>query len=475
MLQQNLVLDPARGRLGLVTASVGGRPCHDHVWTRDSGVFLRELAHVGLVEHGLLVSRALIELVAPNARGFLAYPQHVHLGQGPASGDELDGTAAIVIGMVALWQRTPLEHPDRARLLDFLLQPTSPARFLRDAAAHGLIGGSGEFGGGMGVSGLYCNVVQNHLAAVALQQMSRLEDAIAATEPAALDRQAAARLMAGLLAHLVAEDGGWLWCVDARTLAADPQVLAAHANQGFGGINGVLAMHADSGDLVPDESGWAGMAASRAVFARLLSEPRRRDQFARFGMWSQFDRERDGLLTSPSYGQGYAIQCLLLMDRLEEAARALGFLARATAQPPCFLTLDRRSRYHFYERYYAPDAQDRCVTDEGCGALNLVNVAEPLKAARLILGIDDQDPARLRIVPRLPDGWDEATAEDWPVRTTTGVYRADVRISRLQRWLRVELTCDHGQLPLVAVRSPLALGGAWQELTDVTAVAVDCL
>ena len=53
--------------------------------------------------------------------------------------------------------------------------------------------------------------------------------------------------------------------------------------------------------------------------------------------------------------------------------------------------------------------------DQGCGALNLVNVAEPLKIARLILGIDDSDPADLRWIPRPPHGWQGLEASSWPI------------------------------------------------------------
>jgi hypothetical protein len=122
--------------------------------------------------------------------------------------------------------------------------------------------------------------------------------------------------------------------------------------------------------------------------------------------------------SSPSYGQGYATQDMLLFDRLDMAGKALSWLANATYNPVPEYKLHRSSSYYFYERTYSPDAVGKIALDEGCGALNLVNVSEPLKVSRLILGIDDLDPATVRLVPRVPPQWKGVEAEDWPILTT---------------------------------------------------------
>ena len=69
------------------------------MWTRDAGVFLRELAQWGYLEQGVLLAEALMNLVRPNSEGFCTFPEYFKLGQ-PGSGSELDGTGAIVIGLV---------------------------------------------------------------------------------------------------------------------------------------------------------------------------------------------------------------------------------------------------------------------------------------------------------------------------------------------------------------------------------------
>jgi hypothetical protein len=140
--------------------------------------------------------------------------------------------------------------------------------------------------------------------------------------------------------------------------------------------------------------------------------PLRRKEFDRDGIWTQFDLLAGGLGTSPSYGQGYAMQVMLLFDKLDMAGKTLAWLANTTYDPVPGYKLRRDSPYYFYERAYSFDPADKVNLDEGCGALNLVNVSEPLKVARLLLGVDDLDPELVRIIPRpLPIG------REWKRRT----------------------------------------------------------
>jgi hypothetical protein len=59
----------------------------------------------------------------------------------------------------------------------------------------------------------------------------------------------------------------------------------------------------------------------------------------------------------------------------------------------------------------------------GCGALNLVNVTEPLKISRLMLGVDDSSTAVVDMLPRLPGSWTSMEARDWPILTGRGIVR----------------------------------------------------
>jgi hypothetical protein len=51
---------------------------------------------------------------------------------------------------------------------------------------------------------------------------------------------------------------------------------------------------------------------------------------------------------------------------------------------------------------YSPDAVGRTSLDVRCGQLNLVDVTEPLKVSRLLLGIDDEDLHAVKNPPRIP-------------------------------------------------------------------------
>jgi len=202
----------------------------------------------------------------------------------------------------------------------------------------------------------------------------------------------------------------------------------------------------------------------------LANEPGRRDLFSRLGMWPQFGSPPYDQLTSPSYGQGYAIQTMLLLDRLDEAQRAIDYLVEATYVPPSGYRLRRESPYWFYERYLAPDFPDIEQFDEGCGALNLVNVSEPLKIARLIAGLDDTRASPL-IIPRLPPLWQGFRANRWPLWTTAGIVAVDVDYSRDQTAERIDLVVHDGHsIPELTI----ALGGPQKRraytLTDVSSL-----
>ena len=58
-------------------------------------------------------------------------------------------------------------------------------------------------------------------------------------------RGLAAKVRDGMEKYLVDKDGAWIWCVDAKTMKANPAVLNATVNRGFGGTNGVSSMYAD--------------------------------------------------------------------------------------------------------------------------------------------------------------------------------------------------------------------------------------
>jgi hypothetical protein len=188
-------------------------------------------------------------------------------------------------------------------------------------------------------------------------------------------------------------------------------------------------------------------------------------EFDRYGIWTQFDLLAGGLLSSPSYGQGYAIQTMLLTDNMAMAGKALSWLVNATYQPVPEYKLHRDSPYYFYERTYSPDAVGKIPLEEGCGALNLVNVSEPLKISRLMLGVDDHSRDEIDIIPRLPEGWTGVEAENWPIWTKRGVVRAMILYQKTGSGAEFTLTLAAGeQFDDLKVRMPEKNGFVWREV-----------
>ena len=415
---------------GFVSASVDGRPWTNTMWTRDAGVFLRELVHWGYMGHACMTADCLIRMVRENEQGFMTFPERFDLGK-PASGHELDGTTAIIIGMVLLWQRLPSGHPMRGRVYDFLHAPTSPLRYIESVLeANPLVPGSGEFGGGCGIEGMFLNVVQNNMVRLALLSAAQMEQEAGDADTAASYRAQAEALDMSISERLIGLDGAWIWCIDSITHEPDPAILNHNINKGFGGLNGPACMSSDVLGMEPLESNWSGVEPSLRTFEKLYAFPLRREQFERYGMWTQFDEFLGGYTTGPSYGHGYALQTMLLFDKMDMAERAIAYLAETTYRPPRAYPLTRECPYWFFERYHSPDAAGIVEWWEGCGALNLVCVAEPLKIARLMAGVDDTSAESVTIVPRIPPSWTGFEAENWPIRTSNGVVRADISYRR---------------------------------------------
>lgn len=467
VLRHNYVAVDSSFPVGFIRASPPPQPWYKTFWTRDGGTFLRELVKWGYFDQAKQEAHCLMTLVGRNTDGYYAFPRYFD-SRRPRSGRELDGTSAVIIGLTMLYDDLPATDPMRAEIYQFLHQESSPVHFIaHELKDRPLLAGEGEFGGGMGVKGAYCNVVQNQLAALALWAYARLETEAGDPAAAGAARRDAIRLDEDIRRFLVGSDGAWIWCIDPHTLKADRAVLDTTTNRGFGGINGVLSMYADVGGFEPAQTAPSLYAVSQRTFEKLYAMPCRRRQFDRWGIWTQFDALMGGAGTSPSYGMGYAIQDLLLFDDSARAAKALHFLAADTYRPLDGYVVHRESPYYFYERMYSPEAVGKVKLEEGCSALNLVNVAEPLKVARLIVGLDDHDPAVLSLVPRLPDGWSGFQARHWPVHTVHGVAWVDFDLERGPRGTHLHLQSSR---PIESLVLRLRQGERWTFLheTDVT-------
>ena len=457
---------------GFVSASLPGFPWAGTMWSRDGGTFMRELVMRGYYQHAALLAECLMHLVEKNQNGFYSFPEYFK-GSQPGSGNEMDGTTSIVIGMVLLWERLPDGSPIRKDIQQFLFQEASLLNEIQfELREQPLVAGSGEFGCGLGVHGLCYNVAQNNLVRLALLAAARMADESGDGARAGEYRRSAARVSDAMNKYLVDQDGAWIWCIDTKTMKPNSLVLNAPGNKGIGSINGVASMYADVLGLQPLASSWTtDFRHSEKTFQQLYNTPLRKTEFDHYGMWTQFDILAGGLLTSPSYGQGYAIQTMLLFDNMAMAERALSWLVNATYRPVAEYKLHRDSAYYFYERTYSPDAVGKIPLEEGCGALNLVNVSEPMKVSRLMLGVDDHSVEETDIIPRIPPGWTGVEAHNWPIRTHTGIVRADILYQKSESGAEFALTLPPGeQIDDLKVRMPAKSGFVWREQRNAGSV-----
>jgi len=109
------------------------------------------------------------------------------------------------------------------------------------------------------------------------------------------------------------------------------------------------------------------------------------------------------------YGQGMMLQSALLLDEMGDAEKFLNLMVTYCYLPqlegwtgPEGIIVHRSGKYYLPVNGYM--GQDS-------------HVADSVKAVRLMLGVDDNDPEHLRFVPRFPATWRRAGISNFPVLT----------------------------------------------------------
>lgn len=463
VLKYNYISTPTEGYpIGFVRASIPKNGWWETLWTRDGGTHLRELVHWGMLEHASALVDCLTMLVEKNEEGYYSFPEYFVKSK-KAHGKELDGTSAIIIGMVDLWRALPKNHPSRNEIYSFLHGPASPLQYIHYKLSRvPLLEGEGEFGPGCFIKGTAINVVQNNLCRLALLAGVEFERANNNNTAASVYSKDAKKIKSNMLEYLVADDNSWIWCINPLTLKPDYSILNDSINRGAGLINGVSCMSSDVLGLTPLETDDEFKDYNQNTFTKLYNTPLRKEQFDKYGIWPQFDVFRAGLSSGPSYGDGYALQTMLLYDKMEMADKSVAWIANSTYQPIKEYKILRTSPYYFYERSYSPDAVGKVALEAGCGPLNLVNVTEQLKVARLIVGVDDKDVNELRLIPRIPPSWTGYIATDWVILTKNGMARADITYLKENHKVKFEVTIKGNQkFKRIALRLPYKGGWKW--------------
>jgi len=256
-------------------------------------------------------------------------------------------------------------------------------------------------------------------------------------------------------------------------------------------INGASSSYANANGLEPIATGWSGAGPSLATLNNIYNKyPIRKKQFEKYGMCTFLDSTKNSapILSNTSwlsYCDCFAAQAMLLLDKSETLDKVITWIAATTymggspgadfiqklAQGKA--TIDYKlpdSMFWFSERNFSPDyTKPKSREDIGCGKLNLVNVAEPLKLARLMLGINDRYSDTVRIVPRLPESWSGIEANNWPVKTKNGVVYIKMTFEKKTKGkfsLRLEVK-ENNSIPSLVVRLPNGLRKEFKSVSGV--------
>jgi len=134
------------------------------------------------------------------------------------------------------------------------------------------------------------------------------------------------------------------------------------------------------------------------------------------------------------YGQGMMTQSALLLDQMEDATQFINTMVTHCYLPhldgwagPEGIILHKSGKYYVPVNGYM--GQDS-------------HVADSHKALRLMIGIDDNNPEHLKLVPRFPIAWDTVSVGSVPVLTGEKRQNIAYTYSRNQEKQVFEYTFD---------------------------------
>ena len=379
----------AGGEFGTFRKDVG--VYYNASWSRDLGRSLQELTELGYfgqasktAEYSLRDSRLWTENPALTYKGQHLPPHwsRVINSPDPSMPFENDGHGLISLFIYKLWQRTP-DHDawlrshwtDVKATGDWILWQFDHPEI--SGAADGVLYTTGESAAGRGYS-----VYPDAICMTALEALARMADSIGETKSASDWRNRADQMRKAISERYLINDPkyGRVWTLD----------FAGWPNQST--VLGPLITLADFKGFTPEDDDPAWRPASEAAYQRLI------DSYRPFGFYG----------CAMGYGQGFVTQSALLLDRMKDATTMLNWTAREVYDPQI-------------HSYIVPEGAQIDPTghfmyrsgDHGNG----VQEAEIVKAMRIVIGVDDTEPGRIRLLPRMPYGWNEIAVERYPVLT----------------------------------------------------------
>ena len=389
-----------------------------HSWSRDLGRSLQEIVSLGYLSQGERVAdycfkMALLWL----EKGF---PPHwcriINIPSANEGNFENDGHGLISLFLYKLWQRLPngeewlrrnwrdielagdwiiwqFENPDKSGATDVLLTDS-------------------ECAGGIGRS-----VYADYICMEALYGLSDMAESIGNLEKASIWKERANKMREAIERNyiIVEPKYGRVWTL----------VSSGWPNRST--VLGPLILHADRRGFLPlkEDPDWGQYNLS--AYQRLI------DSYKPFGFYG----------VAMGYGQGFVTQSALLLDRMRDGEKMLEWMAKAIYDPK-------------YQPYITPEGCE--VSDDGrfwhrTGDLgNGVQEAEIVKTLRIVIGIDNPQPGKLRILPRMPYEWTNIEVKNYPIWLDKG-HQANIeyRLQRDGKRMRIEIRANEN-LPQIRVR-----------------------
>jgi hypothetical protein len=401
-------------------------------WTRDMGRSLQEVTALNDTNQALKcadycfqTARLWEDPSAPQFKG-QSYPPHLgRIANKPQSWCvfENDGHGLTSLFLYRLWLRLPnrdewlhAHWPDVKAAGDWVLwQFAHPDA---SGATNGILFTTSEAAGMVGYS-----VYPDYTCINALRGLAEMADSIGQTNSATQWRDRADKMQTAIVRQYTIDDPkyGRVWTTKYAGWPNKSTVL------------GPLVLLADYEGFAPEADDPALHPINEAAYQRLV------DTYQPFGFY--------GL--AMGYGQGLVTQSALLLDRMHDATTMLDWAAKEIYDPR-------------FGSFITPEACDVDPTGRylyRMGDLgNGVQEAEIVKMLRLVIGVDDTKPDRLRFYPRMPYDWNAISVSKYPVlfshagknETTFLSYH----LKRVDHGMELKISADEKLGPVVVRLGP---------------------
>ncbi|MGB9877131.1 MAG: hypothetical protein ACPLPS_05115 [bacterium] len=391
---------------------------YQHSWSRDLGRSLQELVSLGYLCQAENVADYCFRMALLwKDKGFPPHWCRIINIPTPGEGNfENDGHGLISLFIYKLWQRLPNNK-------EWLSRHWQDVQFAGDwiiwqfenadkSGATDVLLTDSECAAGVGRS-----VFADYVCMEALQALAEMAESVGKMEKAREWRERAGKMRKAIERNYIVVEPkyGKVWTLSSSGWPNHSTVL------------GPLILHADRRGFLPlkDDPDWAQF--NLAAYHRLI------DSYKPFGFYG----------VAMGYGQGFITQSALLLDKMKDATKMLEWMAREIYDPK-------------YEPYITPEGCE--VSDNGrywhrTGDLgNGVQEAEIVKTLRIVIGIDNPKPGNLRLIPRIPYGWNRMEIKDYPVWLEGGVKTGlEYRLVREGKGMEMEIKADK-QLPSIEIR-----------------------